>query len=388
MLDTNRIIQRYKLDSRFAKEIDKGILISMLLLIIFGILNIYLCTKGEVFPVLGPFYFAKRQIMWFVISMVALYIILTVDYRVIYNYIPIIYWGSVILLLMVWIPKVGVEVNGARGWIDLKICMFQPSEIAKYGIILMVAKLLDEMDYKINDIRNLLRLGFYIAIPVFFILLQKYMGMTMVCFFIVLGMFFIAGLDKRVILGGLSVLAIGIIFVWYSGLLGGYRAGRINSFLNPEEYADDLSYQYTQGVIGIGAGGLTGIDKSFDPDIDPGYAGTNVPEIQTDFIFSAIAEQWGFIGGAFVLILYGVLITKMIVISRNCGDRFASIVCVGIISYFMFAVTQNIGMTIGLLPITGITLPLISYGGSSLLTTVIGVAMVLNISMRKKKILF
>ncbi|MDU2995397.1 MAG: FtsW/RodA/SpoVE family cell cycle protein, partial [Clostridium sp.] len=104
MLNTNRVIQRYKLDSRFAKEIDKGILISMLLLIMFGILNIYLCTKGEVFPVLGPFYFTKRQIIWFLISMVALYIILTVDYRVIYNYIPIIYWASVILLLMVWIP--------------------------------------------------------------------------------------------------------------------------------------------------------------------------------------------------------------------------------------------------------------------------------------------
>lgn len=388
MFNRGSLLGKYKIDKKYLKEIKIEILIAMIVLILFGIMNIYLSTKGGIFETLGPYYFAKRQIIWFFISMVFLYIILTIDFRVIYNYVPIIYWGSVVLLLAVWIPKIGVEVNGARGWINLGVSLMQPSEIAKYGIILMVAKLLDDIDYEINNIKNLFKIAVYIAIPVFLILIQKDMGMTMVCFFIVLGMLFIAGLDKRIIFGGLTILAVGIVLAWSSGMLLGHQSDRINAFINPEEYSDDISYQFTQGLIGIGSGGLLGNEISFDPNVTPGYAATHVPEIQTDFIFAAISEQWGFLGALFLLFLYGVLMVSMIGVARNTKDRFGSIVCIGVVSYFLFAVTQNIGMTIGLIPITGITLPLISYGGSSLLTTVIGVALVLNISMRKEKIHF
>ena len=133
---------------------------------------------------------------------------------------------------------------------------------------------------------------------------------------------------------------------------------------------------------------FVGTQPSLSSDIAPGYTGTHVPEVQTDFIFAAIGEQWGLLGTLFLLSLYGILITRMVHIARKAKDRFASLVCVGMVSYFLFAITQNIGMTIGLLPITGITLPLISYGGSSLLTTTMAVALVLNIGMRKKKIHF
>ena len=119
-----------------------------------------------------------------------------------------------------------------------------------------------------------------------------------------------------------------------------------------------------------------------------GYAAQHVPEVQTDFIFSAIAEHWGFIGVIFLLTLYGILIFRMIAIARTSKDIFGSIICVGIISYFLFAILQNIGMTIGLLPLTGITLLLISYGGSSLLTTIMSIGLVLNVGMRRKKIRF
>lgn len=115
------------------------------------------------------------------------------------------------------------------------------------------------------------------------------------------------------------------------------------------------------------------------------YAAQNVPEVQTDFIFAAIADQWGFLGAIVLLMLYGFLIYKMISVARTSKDIFGSVICVGIVSYFLFAILQNIGMTIGLLPITGITLPLVSYGGSSLLTTVISIALVINVGMRRKK---
>lgn len=380
----DRILSRYKLDFKLIREIDKGLLFSAIALMLYGMLNIYLCTKGDV----APFFFVKKQFMWFIISMIALYFLVAIDYSVIYRYVPIFYWGSVILLLCVWIPGIGVKVNGARGWINIGISNLQPAELAKFGIILMVAKLLEEMDYEVNNLRNIIRIGIYCMIPVSLILIQPDMGMTMVCFFIVLGMLFIAGLDRRIIIGGFSALLIGVVVLWNSGLILPHQKARITAFMNPETDTSAQGYQLNQSLIGIGSGGVVGTRPSLDPEVSPGYAGTHVPEIQTDFIFAAIGEQWGFLGAMFLLLLYGILITKMINIARKAKDRFASLVCIGLVSYFLFAITQNIGMTIGLIPITGITLPLISYGGSSLLTTTMAVGLVLNIGMRKKKIHF
>jgi rod shape determining protein RodA len=380
----DRILSRYKLDFKLIREIDKGLLFSAIALMLYGMLNIYLCTKGDV----APFFFVKKQFMWFIISMVALYFLVAVDYSVIYRYVPVFYWGSVILLLCVWIPGIGVKVNGARGWINIGISNLQPAELAKFGIILMVAKLLEEMDYEVNNLRNIIKIGIYCMIPVSLILIQPDMGMTMVCFFIVLGMLFIAGLDRRIIIGGFSALLIGVVVLWNSGLILPHQKARITAFMNPETDTSAQGYQLNQSLIGIGSGGVVGTRPSLDPEVSPGYAGTHVPEIQTDFIFAAIGEQWGFLGAMLLLLLYGILITKMINIARKAKDRFASLVCIGLVSYFLFAITQNIGMTIGLIPITGITLPLISYGGSSLLTTTMAVGLVLNIGMRKKKIHF
>ena len=141
-------------------------------------------------------------------------------------------------------------------------------------------------------------------------------------------------------------------------------------------------------MIGIGSGGMLGSRPSLKNDGTTGYAAQNVPEVQTDFIFAAIAEQWGFTGALFLLTLYGFLIYKMITIARTAKDIFGSMICVGIVSYFLHAILQNIGMTIGLMPITGITLPLVSYGGSSLLTTIMTIGLVINVGMRRSKIHF
>ena len=384
MLKSDRYLSKYKLDFRLVREIDKTLLLSTIALTLFGILNIYLCTKGGVFEEVGPFYFAKKQILHFLISMVVIYFFVVIDYRTIYRYVPIFYWESILLLITVWIPKIGVKVNGAYGWIDLGVTKLQPSEIAKFAIILMLAKLLDEMDCEVNNLKNLSKIAGYVLLPVVLILIQKDMGMTMVSFFIVLGMLFIAGLDKRIIIGGFSILFISIILLWNTELIFTHQKDRILEFMSSE--VDDVGdgYQLNQALIGIGSGGIIGSKPSFDPEVSPGYAGTHVPEVQTDFIFSAIAEQWGLIGALFLLFMYGLLIIRMVIIARSARDRFGSLICIGMVSYFLFAVTQNIGMTIRLIPITGITLPLVSYGGSSLVTTTMAIALVLNIGMRKK----
>ncbi|NFG24448.1 rod shape-determining protein RodA [Clostridium botulinum] len=377
------MLKNFKIDLRLIKEIDKTVVMSTTLLVLYGILNVYMCTKGNY-----GFYFAKQQFFWFVLSIIALYFFVAIDYTIIFNYVPIFYWGSVILLLAAKIPGIGVVVNGARGWIRVGGFQLQPAELAKLGIILMLAKKLDEMDGEINDIKNFFILVIYALIPVVFIVTQPDMGMTMVCFFIVLGIFYIAGLDMKIIGGGLLSLVLLIVIVWNSGLIQSYQKQRFTGFLNPEAADATSGYHLTQSLIGIGSGGILGSRPSLKVDGTTGYAAQNVPEVQTDFIFAAIAEQWGLIGAIILLTLYGFLIYKMISIARTSKDIFGSIICVGIISYFLFAIFQNIGMTIGLLPITGITLPLISYGGSSLLTTIMSIALVLNIGMRRKKIHF
>ena len=377
---------RYRLDFRLIRDIDKGLLLSMISIVLFGILNIYLATKGSS----TPFFFAKKQLIWFCISLVVIYFMLAIDYRVIYRYVPIFYWLSIVLLITVWIPGIGITVNGARGWINLGVMKLQPAEVAKFAIILSLAKHLDEIDCQVNNIKNLFKIAMLVLPPVALILIQPDMGMGMVCFFIVLGMLFIAGLDKRIIYGGFCALLVGVLVLWNSGLILPHQKARILSFVSTD--MDDSSgngYQLSQSLIGIGSGGLTGSSsKSLSPTVSPGYAGTHVPEIQTDFIFAAIGEQWGLAGALFLLFLYGVLIVRMVNIARMSDDRFGSLVCIGMVSYFLFAITQNIGMTIGLLPITGITLPLVSYGGSSLLTTSVAVGLVLNIGMRRRKIHF
>ena len=377
---------RYRLDFRLIRDIDKGLLLSMISIVLFGILNIYLATKGSS----TPFFFAKKQLIWFCISLVVIYFLLAVDYRIIYRYVPIFYWLAIVLLIAVWIPGIGITVNGARGWINLGVMKLQPAEVAKFAIILSLAKHLDEIDCQVNNIKNLFKIAILVSLPVALILIQPDMGMGMVCFFIVLGLLFIAGLDKRFIYGGFCALLVGVLVLWNSGLILPHQKARILSFVSTD--MDDSSgngYQLSQSLIGIGSGGLKGSSSiSLSPTVSPGYAGTHVPEIQTDFIFAAIGEQWGLAGAVFLLFLYGVLIVRMVTIARMSDDRFGSLVCIGMVSYFLFAITQNIGMTIGLLPITGITLPLVSYGGSSLLTTSVAVGLVLNIGMRRRKIHF
>lgn len=377
------MFKRFRLDIRLIKEIDKTLLISLILLILYGTLNIYLCTKGE-----HGISYVEKQAFWFGLSMVALYIFISVDYTVIFNYVPIFYWGSVILLLLAKIPGIGMVVNGARGWIGFGGFQIQPAEFAKLGIILMLAKNLDEMEGKINDVKNFFTLVMYSAIPVVFIVTQPDMGMSMVCFFIVLGIFYTIGLDVKIIGGGLMTLVLAIAIVWNSGLIESYQKARFTGFLNPAADDAKTGYHLTQSLIGIGSGGILGSRPSLANDGTTSYSAQNVPEVHTDFIFAAIADQWGFVGAALLLVLYGFLIYKMISIARTSKDIFGSVICVGIISYFLFAIFQNIGMTIGLMPITGITLPLVSYGGSSLLTTVISVGLVINIGMRRKKIFF
>ena len=375
-------LSHFKIDFKKLKEIDKLMLFSMIALMIFGIINIYLASSAE-FGTL----FLKRQSMWFVICLVALYFVVAIDYTLLKTYTPLFYWGSILLLIVTMF--IGTDINGARGWIRLGPASFQPAELAKLATIMMLGKTLEEMNGTINELKNFLTMAFYAVVPAIFIVIQPDMGMTMVLFFMVVGIFFIAGLDLKIFGAAALAVIVAIVIVWNSGLIHPYQKTRITSFMNPESDSSQSGYQLRQSLISIGNGGILGLQgNTITKENSVGYAAQYVPEVQTDFIFASIAEQWGFVGACFLLLLYGILISRMIAIARTSKDTFGSIICVGLVAYFLFALLQNIGMTIGLMPITGITLPLLSYGGTSLLTTVMSIGLILNVGMRRKKIYF
>ncbi|MCH3964729.1 MAG: rod shape-determining protein RodA [Clostridium sp.] len=373
------MLEKFAIDRRFLRELDFTIIITIIVISIFGSLNIYSATRMT-----HGFSTFKSQIIWIIGGIILTYIVLVIDYTKIKNYASIIYWFGVFLLVLNCIPGLKSTVNGAASWISLGFISFQPSEIAKTGIIVMLAKKLDDMKGNINNLRNFCELTLYAVIPMALIIQQPDMGMTMVCFFTVLGIYFGAGLNSKTIAGGIVAVAAAVTMAWKFSLIEEYQKKRIVSLFDPVKYEMSYSLQLRQSQIGIGSGGILGKGFLNGTQISGGY----VPFASTDFIFSVVGEEWGFLGASLLILFYGIVLYRIISIAREAKDIFGSMVCIGVVSTMLFSILQNIGMTIGLLPITGITLPFMSYGGSSILTAFINIAMVLNIGMRRKKINF
>ena len=366
-----RIKNILNINLKLYKNIQTSVIVVSIIIAVFGGVNILSATSQN---------YGTKHLIWITISLIILIFVVMVDYRIIADHASSLYWATVLLLVATHF--FGKEINGATGWIRIGGFSIQAAEFAKLGIIIMLAKKLEDMGGKINEFKNFIQLCIYAAIPMIFILKQPDMGMLMVCFFVVLGIFFIAGLNSKVIIGGLCSIVAVITLVWNSPIMKPYWKGRIAAFLNPERYVSDYGFQLYYSLIAIGSGGITGVG------VGKGFAFKNIPESHTDFIFAVIGEEWGLLGCVFLLVLYGYLIAKFINISKYSKDTFGKISCIGIASSFIFSIIQNIGMTIGLMPVTGITLPLVSYGGSSMLVNFLGIGLVLNIGMRCNKINF
>jgi len=370
-----KILQNLKLNKKLLRELDYSAIIIAICIVIFGCINIYSATNKDF-----GIYYPKMQIVWMIFGLITVYILLVFDYMIIENYAVIIYWAGVILLIAG--DVFGKVTNGANSWINIGPVNIQPSEFAKIGMIIMLAKKLNEMEGKINVAKNLFQLMFYAAVPMVLIIIQPDMGMTMVSFFIVLGIFYCIGLDSKILIGGITSLVLLIVGVWNSPIMKTYWKGRLTSFLSPNQNEIGYGFQLAQSKLAIGSGGI------FGRGFGKGIQFTSVPENHTDFIFAVLGEEWGLIGAILLLLLYGILIYRLIKIAKNSKDIFGTIICVGFISNLLFSIMQNIGMTLGLMPITGITLQFMSYGGSSLLTSFIALGLVLNVGMRRKKINF
>lgn len=366
-----KLLTNFKINNKLIKNIDFSIITVVVLIVLFGIINIYSAIGAS---------YAKLQFYWLIIGLVAVYFILTVDYVQLLNYAPLLYWAAVTLLFINDVT--GKAVNGANAWISIGQRAIQPGEFAKIGMIVMVAKVIEDAEGDINDIKTLSKVIFYAAVPMLLIVIQPDMGLTMVSFFIMLGIVIIANLNWKIIVGGLSSIAVALIGIWNSPIMKSYWKIRILSVFNPEKYELAEGLQLIQSKIAIGSGGIFGLGFM------NGKQYKFVPENHTDFIFAVIGEEWGLMGAVILMTLYGILLYKLINIARNSKNLAGSVIVIGIVASLLFSIIQNIGMTIGILPISGITLPFVSYGGSSMLTNFISLGLALNIGMRKNKINF
>ena len=278
-------------------------------------------------------------------------------------------------------------VNGASSWFDLKAFTFQPSEFAKIFVILTLASLICKIQERgqdeINKPAKLIMSLLVVIVPVFVIILQPDYGTAMAFIIATALMLFVAGMDKKYIIG-ICIIAIIAAPILYNFVLPEHAKSRIQVYLNPESDARGAGYNIIQSKLAIGAGKLFGMGVLKGNQTQLGFL---YPKT-TDFIFSVISEEMGFVVAGSVIIIYVIMITKAIFIAKTAKDDLGSYIAIGIAGIFIFHMIENIGMTMGLLPITGVPLPFVSYGGSSLVTNYILLAILMNISGRRQRSIF
>lgn len=288
------------------------------------------------------------------------------------------YFVNVLLMLSVFTP-LGIDQFGSRAWIDLYVTTYQPSELMKLAMVLVIAQQIEfiEKEGKLSFRRAAIILGSFL-LPLGLVFLQKDIGQAMVFIFVFLITLFIGGIDKWFMLSIMGAGMLALPFVWKFGM-NDARRGRLLSFINPEKYLD-YSYQLRRTVMAIGSGQLTG------EGLGEGTMnnGKMIPVKMSDSIFAVIGEEAGFIGCVAVILLMTVLLARMVYISSKARETFGKCVAAGIFAMFAFNIFENIGMNIGIMPITGLPLPFISKGGSSMVTNYMAIGVLLSISMRKQ----
>lgn len=367
------IISLKRIRSHF-KKVDIVLITLVLISTVFGILLIASATKSS-----ETNRYIIVQSCAALMGIAAIYIFTKIDYEDLSAFAWHIYIFYNALLLFTLIFGVGADEKGTNGWLRFFGIGIQPAEIAKVGFIITLAAHLDKVSDDLNCLRNIVMLLLHLAVPLALILFQPDFGTAMVFIAIFCFMIFAAGVDKRYILslGASALLAAPIIYFFF---FGDIQKNRIKTFLFPGSDVSNLDYHVIQMKIAIGSGGIFGSGLFKGPQTQLGY----LPEKHNDSIFSVCGEELGLIGTvAVILLLFGIIL-RVFHISQNAKDKFGSLMCVGIVSYFFFHVFENIGMAIGIMPVTGIPLPFFSYGGSALLTNFTAIALALNVFIKQR----
>ncbi len=355
---------------KITNNIDWGLLTTTLAIMAIGLLCVYSAVRVSQISIFF------KQLMWICAGTVIMIIAFAVDYRVHMRLAWPLYSMMVLGLLLVLV--IGREIGGARRWISIGPLGLQPSELAKIIIIIWMAYWGEKKNYfEGYGMKELLLPAFFIFVPVGLILAEPDLGTSGIVGLIALIMLLLLGIKRSTFIT-LSVLFISILpFGWLA--LRDYQRNRIFTFLDPSRDPLGSGYHATQSKIAVGSGGLWG--KGF-------LEGTQtqlsfLPEHHTDFIFSVVAEEWGFAGSALLIFLYIVLVTKIIQIGYKAKDRFGAMLCFGIAGYFTLHIFINISMAVGIFPVVGVPLPFVSYGGSFMFINLICIGLVLNVSWRR-----
>jgi len=330
----------------------------------------------------------NAQIGGFILSLAVMVVISLIDYTWILQFYWIIYGLSVLLLIAV--KLFGDSSLGAQRWINIGFIRFQPSELCKILLILFFARFFMEIRNELNTVKYLFLSLLLILLPLFLVLKQPDLSTSIIIGLIFASMIFIAGLNRKIVLGLLAIsVPVFIIFMMVvvqpdQKLISSYQQTRILAWLEPEEYKTEEGMQQQNSITAIGSGKLNGKGLN-NNEVASLKNGNFVPEPQTDFIFAVIGEELGFIGCCIVIILLLLIVVNCILIGKKAPDLAGKLICCGIAALIGFQSTVNICVTIGLIPNTGVTLPFVSYGLTSLVSLYIGIGVVLNIGLQPLK---
>ena len=369
MFDTMKLNNNLTLGQKFS-HMSWGLVFLICVLASVGFISLYSAAGGNVDP------WASKQFIRFIVGLVGLFIIALVDVRWWFQFsYPIYIIGFIALIIVEVMGHTGM---GAQRWINLGFIQIQPSEFMKIAVVMVLAKYFHAASYAdMRNIRFLIGAALLIALPVGLVLLQPDLGTSLMIVMAGISMFFMAGLPFWVfILGGAIVLA-SLPVVWM--FMHDYQKDRVMTFLNPESDPLGTGYHITQSKIALGSGGVNG--KGF---LEGTQSRLNfLPEKQTDFIFTLWAEEWGLIGGVFLLLVIAFVLFYGFVIALRCRHAYGRLLCVGLTMNFFLYACINIAMVMGLIPVVGAPLPLISYGGTSMLAALVSFGLILSCNIHK-----
>ncbi|MEY3894286.1 MAG: hypothetical protein RIR78_1064 [Actinomycetota bacterium] len=363
---------------------DPILTVAVAILLFMGTLLVYAATRNwYAANGLDPEYYLKRHVINIAIGVMLAWGTTVIDYRLLRAYTPILWGLGVLGLAFVLIPGLGAEVNGAQAWIPLPGgFQIQPAELAKISIIVGISMLLSERKHDSDepDTKDVLRALLVAAIPIGLILLQPDMGTVFIISAAVVAILGISGAPTKWVIGLLVIAVAGGIVATKAGVISDYQVKRLQSFVDPNADSQGAGYQLRQARITVGSGGFFGTGLFDGPQTN----GRFVPEQQTDFIFTVAGEELGFLGSGFIILLYMIILMRAFGIARRSSDPYGQMVCTGVIAWFAFQAFENIGMTLGLMPMTGVPLPFMSYGGSSMFANLIGFGLLQNVHARHR----
>lgn len=352
------------LKPRRFKYINPPFLFFMIALVVYGLLVQFSATSFDVD------YSFSRQLMGVLVGAVFFVIVSRLDYHMLSGYTTVFLIINAVLLLSPHIPGIGVEVNGGRSWINIGM-QLQPGEFAKVTVVLLAASVMARYGGRLNDLREYVKALIILAIPFVCVMTQPDLGTGLVYLMIAGFALIIGGANWRFIVGTIGII-VGLVaavlaldpvldgLMGHDVLLKDYQMSRLTVFLDPTHDTSGDGYNLQQAMIAIGSGGLFGKGYMQATQSSLGF----LPEAPTDFVFCVLAEEFGFVGALVLIALYIGLIVTSVRVARNAGDLFGTIIVICVVGMWLFQILENMGMTCGLMPITGIPLPFISYGSS------------------------